>query len=213
MKMVLTILLLALVTRASAQSSPVRMGTVKEGVYFLDGMFQTTIVELKDGRVLPCGLVHPRVLRGVGSSLRLVQGLGLDRLARRLRLTRLLPSTLRRLEPQTPRMAAKFSNALIAPSEQPAHGPPRYRVALLTGCVQDLVFSDVNRDTVEVLLANGCAVTPPVEPCCGSLHAHNGELELSRGPARKMIDLFPDRTTRSSRTPAAAGRICAACGL
>jgi glycolate oxidase iron-sulfur subunit len=71
----------------------------------------------------------------------------------------------------------------------------RYRVALLTGCVQDLVFPDVNRDTADVLLANGCAVdTPSPQPCCGSLHAHNGELDLARGQARRLIDrLPPDR--------------------
>ena len=104
---------------------------------------------------------------------------------------RLLPPALRRLEPQTPRMARRFSNALIAPLEQPP-APARYRVALLTGCVQDLVFPDVNRDTADVLLANGCAVdTPPVQPCCGSLHAHNGDLERSQVLARRMIDLFP----------------------
>jgi hypothetical protein len=50
MKTVFTVLLLVLITRASAQSPPARIGTVKEGVYFLDGMFQTTILELKDGR-------------------------------------------------------------------------------------------------------------------------------------------------------------------
>jgi len=50
----------------------------------------------------------------------------------------------------------------------------------------------VNRDTADVLLANGCAVdTPPVQPCCGSLHAHNGDLEGARVLARRMIDLFP----------------------
>ncbi len=84
-----------------------------------------------------------------------------------------------------------FRTALIAPHEQPA-GPARYRVAMLTGCVQDLVFPDVNRDTVDVLLANGCAVdTPAVQPCCGSLHAHNGDLRRARALARRMIDLFP----------------------
>jgi glycolate oxidase iron-sulfur subunit len=40
-----------------------------------------------------------------------------------------------------------------------------------------------------VLLANGCEViTPRVQSCCGSLHAHNGELELSREMARRNID-------------------------
>jgi glycolate oxidase iron-sulfur subunit len=65
-------------------------------------------------------------------------------------------------------------------------------VALLTGCAQDLIFSDVNRDTAEVLARNGCEVlTPPAQSCCGSLHAHNGELELARTLARRQIDQFP----------------------
>src|SRR3954469_19213374 len=34
----------------SGQEKPVPLGTVQDGVYFLDGMFQTTIVELKEGR-------------------------------------------------------------------------------------------------------------------------------------------------------------------
>jgi glycolate oxidase iron-sulfur subunit len=62
----------------------------------------------------------------------------------------------------------------------------------LTGCIQDLVFPDVNRDTADVLLANGCAVdTPSPQPCCGSLHAHNGDLESAAALARRLIDLIP----------------------
>ncbi len=60
---------------------------------------------------------------------------------------------------------------------------------MLTGCVQDLVYPHVNRHTVDVLLANGCeVVTPAAQHCCGSLHAHNGEVELARAMARKNID-------------------------
>ena len=135
--------------------------------------------------------LRPRTLRAVGSGLRLYQRSGLEALVRRLGITRLLPPTLRRLEPQAPRIGPAFSNGLIAAHEQP-RTPARFRVALLTGCVQDLVFADVNRDTADVLIENGCAVdTPPVQPCCGSLHAHNGELDLARVLARRMIDLFP----------------------
>ena len=135
--------------------------------------------------------LRPTLLRAAGAGLRLYQRTGLEALLRRSGLTRLLPPALRRLEPQSPPIAPRFSNALIAPTEAPA-GEARYRVALLTGCVQDLVFPDVNRDTADVLLANGCTVdTPPVQPCCGSLHAHNGETELARTLARRMIDLFP----------------------
>jgi glycolate oxidase iron-sulfur subunit len=135
--------------------------------------------------------MHPRAVRAAGRLISLYQRSGFESLVRRTGLMKLLPPQLRRLEPQTPRMAPPFSNARIAAQETPA-GAARYRVALLTGCVQDLVFADVNRDTADVLLANGCAVdTPPVQPCCGSLHAHNGDLDGARTLARRMIDLFP----------------------
>jgi glycolate oxidase iron-sulfur subunit len=63
---------------------------------------------------------------------------------------------------------------------------------MLIGCAQDLIFSDVNRDTVEVLARNGCeVVTPPSQLCCGSLHAHNGELGLAQELARKLLQQFP----------------------
>jgi glycolate oxidase iron-sulfur subunit len=135
--------------------------------------------------------MHPRALRAMGRILRFYQRSGLEGLVRRLGLLGLLPADLRRLEPQTPPVGAEWSNALIAAHEQP-RASARYRVALLTGCIQDLVFADVNRDTADVLLANGCAVdTPPVQPCCGSLHAHNGDLDRARTLARHMIDLCP----------------------
>jgi len=135
--------------------------------------------------------MHPTALRLAGKALGLYQRSGLEAFVRRTGIVRLLPPALRRVEPQTPRIAKRFSNALIAPHEAPV-GQARYRVALLTGCVQDLVFPLVNRDTADVLLANACAVdTPAVQPCCGSLHAHNGDLTHAAVLARRMIDLFP----------------------
>jgi glycolate oxidase iron-sulfur subunit len=104
--------------------------------------------------------------------MRVYQRSGAEWLVRKLGLTRLAPKKLRELEPQSPRIAPDFSDDLIAEVEEPS-GPMRYRVALLTGCVQDLVFSDVNRDTADVLLANGCeVVTPRSQSCCGSLHGN-----------------------------------------
>jgi len=132
---------------------------------------------------------HPRLLRLVGRSLWLWQASGGQAIFRKLKLTALLPGRFRTLEPQTPTVKARFSHQLIQPSENPTQ--PKYRVGMLTGCVQDLAFSDINRDTVDVLLANGCAVeTPSVQACCGSLHAHNGELEVSMMLARRLLDTF-----------------------
>ena len=68
-----------------------------------------------------------------------------------------------------------------------------YRVGLLTGCVQDLIYSNVNKDTADVLRANNCTVvTPHAQGCCGSLHAHNGEYEMAKDYARSLLDQFPD---------------------
>ncbi len=135
--------------------------------------------------------LKPGLLRAVGQGLRLYQRSGAEAAVRKSGLLRLLPASLQRLEPQTPTIAAAFSSDLISPQERPA-GATLRRVALLTGCVQDLVFPDINRDTVDVLLANGCEVfTPPVQPCCGSLHAHNGDLAAARELARRQLDLFP----------------------
>src|ERR1044071_5724833 len=92
--------------------------------------------------------MRPGALQLVGRLLRFYQRSGGQTLARKLHLTRLLPASLRRLEPQTPTIAPRFSAQIISPVEEPAV-KQRYRVALLTGCVQDLIFPNINRGTAD----------------------------------------------------------------
>ena len=130
-------------------------------------------------------------LRFLGALIRLYQKLGLQGLIRKSGVMKLMPKRLQELEAMTPKIQPLFSAQLIPPVT-PASGTKKYRVALLTGCAQDIMFSDVNRDTAEVLARNGCEVfTPASQNCCGSLHAHNGELEMARTLARQSIDQFP----------------------
>ena len=132
-----------------------------------------------------------RRLRFMGRLMRIYQQLGLQALLRKSSVLKLLPKRLQELESMTPTIQRQFSAEMIAPVTPP-RGERKYRVAVLTGCAQDLIFSDVNRDTVEVLAANGCEViTPPAQSCCGSLHAHNGEWELAKTLAKRNIDQFP----------------------
>jgi glycolate oxidase iron-sulfur subunit len=132
---------------------------------------------------------RPRLLRAFGRALWLYQKLGVQAAIRALGIPRILPKRLRRLEAMTPTVRVPFSNRRIEPRESPV--APKYQVALLTGCVQDLLYAHINRATADVLLANGCeVVTPSTQYCCGSLHAHNGELDLARDLARKNIDLY-----------------------
>lgn len=130
-------------------------------------------------------------LRLLGVALRLWRQTGAQALLRRSGILRWLPKRLRELEAMTPEVEDAFSSDLIQPVT-PAAGSRRFRVAMLTGCAQDLTFASVNRDTVEVLARNGCEVVTPVEQnCCGSLHAHNGEWEQAQRLARKNLDQFP----------------------
>ncbi|HWD17921.1 MAG TPA: (Fe-S)-binding protein [Verrucomicrobiae bacterium] len=130
---------------------------------------------------------RPRALRLAGRLLFFYQMLGLQRFVRTCRLTRLLPRRLREIEPLTPTVRRRFSDGLIKEVETPS--TRRYRVGVLTGCVQDLIYPEINRDTVDVLLRNGCEViTPRRQHCCGSLHSHNGEHELACDMARRNIE-------------------------
>jgi glycolate oxidase iron-sulfur subunit len=140
---------------------------------------------------------HQWRLRAVGRLLWFYQASGLQALVRRSSLMQSLPPSWRVLEAKTPVIQRHFSPDLIAPGEVATtipsgeSAPRAYRVGLLTGCVQDLIYSNVNRDTADVLRANGCAVvTPPEQGCCGSLHAHNGEYELAKDFARRLLDHF-----------------------
>jgi glycolate oxidase iron-sulfur subunit len=77
------------------------------------------------------------------------------------------------------------------PPRTPAAGTARLTVGLLTGCVQRLVFPQVNAATVSVLSAEGCDVlAPPEQGCCGALALHAGRVDEARAFARRTIEVF-----------------------
>jgi glycolate oxidase iron-sulfur subunit len=102
----------------------------------------------------------------------------------------ILPRRVRSLisvAPQ-PTLASLTSNA---PEHTPAAGASRMKVAVLTGCVQRLAFSHVNRATIDVLAAEGCTVeAPAAQGCCGALALHAGNIDQARDLARHNIEVF-----------------------
>lgn len=133
-------------------------------------------------------LFRPWALRLEGRLQRLFETSGLRSLIRRSGIYSILPRRIGELERQSLPIQRHFSDKLIQLTEKPA-AATRHRVAVLTGCIQDIAFSDVNRATVDVLLANGCEVTTPRDQsCCGSLHVHNGDLKSAKALARRQID-------------------------
>jgi glycolate oxidase iron-sulfur subunit len=98
--------------------------------------------------------------------------LGLKRLAALLRLT---PG-------RGPRRA--LSARTIA-----AEGPRRGRVALLAGCVNDVLAPEINAAAIRVLTRHGIeVVVAPGSGCCGSLVHHMGRDDEALAQARGNID-------------------------
>jgi glycolate oxidase iron-sulfur subunit len=128
-------------------------------------------------------VVLPRrlVLRLAGSGLRALQVLGLDRLLDRLsdRGLRFLP----RVPPLTRRK--------LLPRRTAATATPRGELAFLEGCVMPEFHARVNRATVRSLAQLGFGVRVPARlVCCGSLHAHNGDLAGARALAEQALAAF-----------------------
>lgn len=79
------------------------------------------------------------------------------------------------------------------PERTPAQGMARARVGLVAGCVQRVMFPEVNAATVRVLSAEGCdVIVPPQAGCCGALSLHSGRAEEAKTFARALIAEFED---------------------
>ena len=77
--------------------------------------------------------------------------------------------------------------------EQKTESGARGSVALLTGCVMEGLFADINRATERVLSANDYRLTDaPSQRCCGALHAHAGDANAAKKLARANIAAFED---------------------
>ena len=100
------------------------------------------------------------------------------------------PFMPRRVRAITPRPSERFRR-LPKVTEPPAGVETRGTVALLSGCVQDRWFREVNRATIRVLARNGWRVeVPRAQRCCGALQAHNGRLDTARRLAAHNVDAF-----------------------
>ncbi len=132
----------------------------------------------------------------------LLEAIGLTRLGTWLARKGLLPGALAAAAAQAPKVPRRsFRDRHRAAYRRdrgayvfPARGERRHRVALLTGCLADQLFADVNEATVQVLTENGCEVEVlEGERCCGALHIHNGAREQAKGLARDNVRAFAER--------------------
>jgi glycolate oxidase iron-sulfur subunit len=147
---------------------------------FVDRLVRSTLLRvMTDAKLFRLALFAALPAKPLAPLLDLV---GLKPLAAMLRLAPL----------RMPRSAAA-----PAPGVFPAVGPRRGRVALLSGCVADVLAPDINRAATAVLTRHGFEVVlAPGEGCCGSLAHHMGRESEAGAAARRNIDAWTGELDR-----------------
>ena len=144
-------------------------------------------------------LLRNIVLRGILSSQsrlrssstlgRFLQTIGLFRL---LSVFPMVPTSVREFTRWLPPIPSGLFSDSAAEVHRP-WGAARYRVGFLSGCVMNVLHQDVHRDSVDVLLKNGCEVfIPKKQLCCGSLLAHYGDIDAAQRLARANVEAFTE---------------------
>lgn len=122
--------------------------------------------------------------------LRWYQRSGLAWFVAKSGILKLFSARLAATQGLAPIIRSTFSSETL-PEILPPYGERRFSVGMLTGCIMDVAYGDVNASTVEVLRKHGCeVVTPRGQACCGSLTAHNGDMDAARSMARNLLQLF-----------------------
>lgn len=122
--------------------------------------------------------------------LYIYQNFGIQKLLHSIGVMKLISKNLEEIDKLAPRVSRNFSDKYIKEIMKP-EGEIKHKTAFLSGCLMNVMFADINIDTVDVLLANGCEViTPKDQVCCGSLQAHNGDFETAKILIKKNIEVF-----------------------
>jgi glycolate oxidase iron-sulfur subunit len=129
---------------------------------------------------------HLDRMRLLAAIVRFAQKTGLEALARKTGLVRLLG-----LEGAAA-MAPRISETFFVPIGQRFETKNAKAVAFLhAGCVMQVAFARVHEASVRVLQRAGCTVIVPADQgCCGAIAIHAGERDFGRELARRNIASF-----------------------
>ena len=102
----------------------------------------------------------------------------------------LLPNKLRSMVEFAPKKISPISK-----NDKPqiflAKGKRKKRIALMTGCAQKVLNTDINDATIRILTRHGCDVIIAKDAgCCGALTHHMGKIDESHKAAAKNINAW-----------------------
>jgi glycolate oxidase iron-sulfur subunit len=103
-----------------------------------------------------------------------------------------LPDEMRPIADLLTMLPGSLPPAHKLPTLVKAAGKRRARVALLAGCVQQVLAPEINWASLRVLAKNGVEVVIPADQgCCGALLIHTGDHAQARTLARRNLQAFP----------------------
>jgi len=133
---------------------------------------------------------HQKRMRLAVGLLGLYQRTGLQVVARKAGIMKLIPNNLSAMEkvlPKVPTMKQMKSR----PDYLPPLKEKVKKVAFFSGCLMDTMFLETNNATMKLLQLAGCEIViPKDQACCGALHGHSGEKSIAKDMAKKNIEAF-----------------------
>lgn len=139
---------------------------------------------------------HSHRLEAAGSLLKLYQKSGMRKVMRTTGMLNMMPTHLAEMEHVMPKITCSVRKKYKKKRVLKAKAERKAEVAFLTGCIMDVMFSDINEATLNVLRRNGNdVVIPPSQTCCGALHVHAGDRDMGRQLAKKNIEAFQHADT------------------
>ncbi|BFJ00461.1 (Fe-S)-binding protein [Priestia sp. Y58] len=139
---------------------------------------------------------HSHRLEAAGSLLKLYQKSGIQKVMRTTGMLNMMPVHLAEMEHVMPKITRSVRKKYRKKRVLKAKAERKAEVAFLTGCIMDVMFSDINEATLNVLRRNGNdVVIPPSQTCCGALHVHAGDRDMGRQLAKKNIEAFQHADT------------------
>ncbi len=125
-------------------------------------------------------LAHPERMEIALTPARWIKQTGLDRF---------LPASLR--EPLSFIDKKRPAQESLPSVSRTTRATQRGKVALIVGCVMDVMFRETHRSTIRLLLNGGYdVVIPQAQGCCGALFSHGGNMLEARRCAIKNLAAF-----------------------
>ncbi len=118
------------------------------------------------------------------------QKAGLQKLARNLGITKILPGDLGKAEKILDSLPSRSASSIIK-EVNPPQGEKKYTVGYFLGCGTDILQPQVALATIDVLTRNGVEViVPKTAKCCGLPHIANGKIDTAQKLAVHNIKMF-----------------------